>query len=276
MAEEHGYFKDLGLDVSVALPLEQNRPVSYVAKRTDDFGLAQQPQVAVAREKGMPIIAVGSVISHATDAMIWLEGSGIGGITDLKGRTVAVPGIPYQERLLRTVLARAGLGPGEVQIKRVAYELVPTLLSGQADAIFGGSWNLEGSELEASGAEPVITRVQDLGVPDYEELVVITSTELVAKDPQLVRDFMTAVDKGTAAAVGHPGAVVKTIVNSPRSDTASNRKAMEAQVRSTLPLLSTSGYMNPKRTHGLLKWMSAEGALERKPAATTLLTNAYR
>ncbi len=276
MAAEGGYFEDLGLEVRRGSPFEQNRPVSYVAKGTDDLGLAQQPQVAIAREKGMPVVAIGSVIPHPTDAMIWLERSKIHGIGDLKGKTIAVPGIPYQERILRTLLARAGLVASDVTIERVSYDLVPTLLSGRADAIFGGSWNLEGAELQSRGAEPVIRRVQNLGLPDYEGLQVIASTDLVTEHPQLVRDFMTAVAKGTATAVGHPAAVVEAIRESRWGDTGSNRKALEAQVRATLPLLSVSGYMSPDRAQGLIDWMGAEGLLEPKLATTTLLTNAYR
>jgi ABC-type nitrate/sulfonate/bicarbonate transport system substrate-binding protein len=276
VAAERGYFKDLGLDVWTGSPFEQNRPVNYVAKGTDDFGLTQQPQVAIALEKGMPITAIGSVIPHPTDALIWLKKSEIHGIGDLKGKTIAVPGIPYQERILRTLLARAGLAPGDVKIERVSYYLLSPLLRGQADAIFTASWNLVGVELESLGAEPVITRVQDLGVPDYEGLQVIAPTDLIAEDPELVRDFMTAVAKGTAAAVGHPAVAVKAIRASSWGDSASNRKALEAQVRATLPLLSTSSYMSPERAQGLVDWMSEEGLLERKLATTELLTNAYR
>lgn len=274
IAERRGYFQDAGLDVSVANPLEPNRPVSYVAKGTDEFGLAQQPQVAIAREKGMPIVAIGSVIPHSTDAMIWLKRSKIDGISDLKGKTIAVPGIPYQERMLRKVLARAGLTPADVNIERAVYDLAPALLEGRADAIFGASWNIEGVELRVRGAEPVITRVEDLGVPDYEGLVVIASTKLVAEDPQRVRDFMSAFARGMATAIGHPEVVARTIV--PYADLASSRESMEAQIRATLPLLSTSGYMDPDRAQRLVDWMGKEGLLEKSPPAASLLSNGYR
>ena len=45
----------------------------------DDFGVTQQPQVALARKTGHPIVAVGSLISQPTAAMIWLKGSKIRG-----------------------------------------------------------------------------------------------------------------------------------------------------------------------------------------------------
>ena len=273
MAERRGFFNDAGLEVSVANPFEPNRPVSYVAKGTDDFGLAQQPQVAIAKENGVPVVAVGSVIPHPTDAMIWLKRSKIDSIADLEGKTIAVQGIPYQERMLRNILRQAGLSSGDVKIETAPYDLAPALLDGRADAIFGASWNIEGVELKVRGADPVITRVQDLGVPDYEGLVVIAPTELVAKDPQLVRDFMSAFSRGMAAAIGHPDAVAKTII--PYADLASSREAQRAQIRATLPLLSTSGYMDPARAKGLVDWMNEEGLIERDLSPSSLLRNAY-
>jgi putative hydroxymethylpyrimidine transport system substrate-binding protein len=274
MAAELGYFDDVGLDVWVGSPIEPNRPVSYIAKGTDDIGVAQQPQVVIAKEKGMPIVAIGSVIAQPTAAMIWLTSSKIHGISDLAGKTIAVPGIPYQERFLQSLLARAEVKRGDVELKRVPYNLVPTLLSGRADAIFGGSWNLEGRELKSRGAEPVITRVQDLGIPDYEELVVIAPTSMVADDPQTVRDFMSAVARGTAAAVDHPDAAVQLIAKS--SGGIADRRVLEAQIRATLPLFSRSGYMDPDRAQGLMDWMGEEGLIARSLPTSLLLTNDFR
>jgi putative hydroxymethylpyrimidine transport system substrate-binding protein len=241
MALHRGYFKDVGLNVWVGSPIEPNRPVSYVAKGTDDLGVAQQPQVAIAREKGMPIVAVGSVISQPTAAMIWLKDAGIHRLEDLEGKTIAVPGIPYQERFLGAILARAGLKPADVKVRRVGYGLVGALLSGRADAIFGGSANLEGVKLEARGAEPVITPVQHLGIPAYEELVVIARSDLAAGDPRLIRSFMSAVARGTAAATEDPKGAVDAIVEALEANPPPSRKVLEAQVKATLPLLSRSG-----------------------------------
>lgn len=276
MAAQRGYFKDLGLDVWVGSPLEPSRSAAYVAKRIDDLGVTELPQVVVGKEKGMPIVAVGSVVSHPTAAMIWLKSSKIDGIADLKGRTIAVPGVPFQAGFLQTVLERAGLTLDDVKLKRVGYELVPALLAGQADAIFGGSWNIEGAELESLGETPVITRVQDLGVPDYEELVVVARSDLVAEEPELIRDFMSAVRRGTAAAVADPDAALKVIRTELESIPPPDRKMMEAQVKATLPLLSKSGRMNQDRAQQLVDWMHEEGLIEREWPVGRLLTDENR
>ena len=56
------------------------------------------------RARGAQVVAVGSLISDPTAAMIWLEKSHIGGIADLKGKTIAIPGLPFQKSFLQSIL----------------------------------------------------------------------------------------------------------------------------------------------------------------------------
>jgi putative hydroxymethylpyrimidine transport system substrate-binding protein len=275
VAEEKGYFDDLGLNVSLRSPVEPRRPVTYVADRTDVFGVAQMPQVVLAKEKGAPIVAVGSVIPHSAAAMIWLPGSGIQSVADLRGKTIATPGIPYQEGFLQTVLEHAGLTLEDVKIKHARFDLVPALLHGRADAIFGGSWNLEGAALESLGAEPVTTRLSGLGIPSYDELVVLVRTDTLAKEPKMIRDFMSATVRGTRFAVSHPKAARKAVEEGIEHNFKSTPKEIEAQLKATLPLLSKSGRIDPAQTTGLVNWMQTQGMIGQKVPASDLLTNEY-
>lgn len=258
MSLHRGFFEDAGLDVWAGSPLEPNRPASYVATGTDDFGLLQLPQLVLAQEKGMPLVAIGSVVSQPTAAMIWLKGSGISGVADLEGKTVAVPGAPFQRQLLEGVLRRAGLAPADVEVKDVGYNLVGALLKGNADAIFGGSAGIEGVKLRARGAEPVVTSPAKLGLPVYDELVVVTRRALAAEDPQLIQDFMSAVNRGTAAAIEDPGGAVDAVVEGLEANPPPNRRVMEAQMKATLPLLNRSGRLDRERVRALETWMHRE------------------
>jgi putative hydroxymethylpyrimidine transport system substrate-binding protein len=276
MAEHRGFFEDVGLNVLAGSPIAPNRPASYVAKGTDDFGVLQMPQLVIAREKGMPLVAIGSVISHPTAAMIWLAKSKIDGIADLKGKTIAIPGAPFQRRLLEAALRRAGLTPAEVEIKEVGYNLVGALLSGTADAIFGGSRAVEGVKLEARGAAPVVTRARDLGFPDYEELVVVTREDLLAKNPGPARSFMAAVLRGTSAAVKEHAGAVDAVIEGIEANPPPDRGVIEAQMNAIRPLLSRTGEMNPERAQALIDWMYREGQIARPIPAAELLDEVLR
>jgi putative hydroxymethylpyrimidine transport system substrate-binding protein len=276
MAAERGYFADVGLAVGIFDPQTPNRPVRYVTDGAVDLGVTHEPEVALAQERGAPIRAVGSLVDRSTAAMIWTKDSKVRGMADLKGKTIAITGLPFQEKFLESVLARSGLTLENVKVKKVGYELVNSLLFGHADAIFGGSWNLEGIELEQLALKPTITRVGSLGVPPYDELVVIARADRVAREPGLTRRFMSAVARGTAAAVEDPAAAVKLIEEGDEGNPDATQEITAAETAATLPLLSRNGYMSPERASRLGKWMFEQGMLEREPQVSKLLTNRYR
>jgi len=275
MAADQGLFADAGLEVLVTHPDSPSHSLPYVANRTVEFGVSHLPQVVIAREEGTPVLAVGSLLPHPTASMIWLRKSKIGGLRGLKGKTVAIPGLPYQEALLQSVLKRVGLTVEDVKIDRVGYGLTQALERGRADAIFGGSWNVEGAVLEARGLRTVVRRVADLEVPAYDELVLIAREDLVSDDPRLVRKVLKAVARGTAAAVTHPGAALEVIARSGETDPAMGRSAWRAGLEATLPLLSKGGPISPDRAEGLADWMSDEGLTQEALPASVLLTNCY-
>lgn len=275
MALEKGFFIDAGMEVWEGVPLLPSRPINYTTSPTIDLGVTQQPQVPIAKENGAPIVAVGSLVSEPTAAMIWLPKSKIRGISDLRGKTIAIPGIPYEEDFLETILEQAGLTLADVHLKRVAYELVPMLLSGRADAIFGGSWNLEGVTLRQRGAKPVIRKVQDLGIPDYEELVLITRTDRAAEEPKMIRDFLSAVVRGAEAAVDDPEAAARVIEENAERNTDATAKITRAQVEATLPLLSQTAQMDTDKASDFIAWMQEQGMIRSDPSASELFSNDF-
>jgi putative hydroxymethylpyrimidine transport system substrate-binding protein len=275
MAKRRGYFGDLGLHVWLGSPSSPESPASYVSSGVDDIGVTQQPQLVLAKELSEPIVAIGSVIDQPTAAMIWLPGSGIEDVADLEGKTIAIPSFYPQEDLLKAVLAEAGIDSKQVRIVVGGYELVPKLLKGKVDAIFGGSPNMEGAALRARGADPVVTPVQELGVPAYDELVVIAREKCLARYPSMYRRFMSAVARGTDAAVADPQGTLRLIELSIERDPKGTHRQIEAQVDATLPLLSKDSHLDPEQASQLIDWMHEKGMIQQKPAVAQLFSNDY-
>jgi putative hydroxymethylpyrimidine transport system substrate-binding protein len=275
MARANGYFEELGLSVATGSPANPSRPVRYVLSEISDLGVSHMPQIAIAQENGKPIVAVGSVISRPTAAMVWLPKSGIESISDLKGRTVAIPGLPFQKGLLQSVLERAGLTLSDVKLKLVSYKSVAVLASGKADAIFGASANVQGEELRALGLKPVVTPVQDLGVPPYDELVLFARRDRIAKEPQLIRHVLAGLRRGTAAALRNPRRAVEVVQNGIEPNPDATPKGLRLGTEATLPLLSESGEMDPTQAEHLVDWMHSEGMVRKALPVSELLTNEY-
>ncbi len=277
MAEANGYFADVGFEVVLDPPANPTWPVRYVLSDLvdSDFSISHMPQVAISIDEGKPIVAVGSLISQPTATLIWLERSGIKRISDLKEKVIAVPGLPFQVRFLECLLSRPCLERKDIKLKYASFKLAQFLASGKADAIFGGYAQQEGIELRSWGLKSVITPVKELGAPDYDELVLIATTDFAAREPQMIRDFLAALSRGTTAAARNPQAVVREIENHVEPKPVSNRKARKAQVEATLPLLSGDGYMDPGQAERLIDWMQEEGMLRKEIPISSLLTNEF-
>ncbi|HSC21207.1 MAG TPA: ABC transporter substrate-binding protein, partial [Solirubrobacterales bacterium] len=111
--------------------------------------------------------------------------------------------------------------------------------------------------------------------PAYEELVVIARTDRVAEEPQLIRDFTSAVARGTAAAIEDPKEAVEVIEKSVESNPESSRKDTQAEIEATLPLLSETGSMSSDQASHLVSWMHEQGMIQRKIPVSELFTNEY-
>jgi putative hydroxymethylpyrimidine transport system substrate-binding protein len=270
-AEAQGYFEDGGLDVWLGVPHHPSRTIPYVLGGTVDLGIAQLPQAVIARSAGAPIVVLGSIIPEPTDALISLRSAKIDSVADLEGKTVAIPGLQYQERLLESALERKGLTLKDVALERVGHDVVPALLEGSADAIFGGLANLEGEELRVRGAKPVIVGARSLGIPDYDQLVLVTRARLVEEKPEAIEAFMSAVAKGTALAQRDPKAAFEAVELTAEGDYSATPAITRSQLEATLPLLSPGAPMDLDRAQSLIDWMEQEGMLAKAFSADTLL-----
>jgi putative hydroxymethylpyrimidine transport system substrate-binding protein len=202
--------------------------------------------------------------------------AGIESAADLDGKTIATAGIPYQSDYLETVLATAGLSPSDVDEVNVGFNLLPAVIGGRADAMLGGFRNVEGVDLRLRGLNPRVVPVDELGVPTYDELVLVANGSVVEEDPERIRGFISALAEGTAYAVSHPQEASNFILDAGRGlDPTLTR----AEIDATLPLLESEpgqpyGSMDEAEWSAFAEWMADQELLaEGAPEPGEVLTN---
>jgi putative hydroxymethylpyrimidine transport system substrate-binding protein len=276
MGMQQGYFVRAGLDVQPRVPSDPSAPIKEVAAGRADLAISYEPEVLLARDEGLDVVAVAAIVDEPLTSLISLPAAAIAEPADLRGKTIATAGIPYQADYLATILANAGLTNEDVSQVDVGLNLLPALLGGQADAILGGFRNIEGVDLTERGASPAIVPVDQLGVPSYDELVLVASEERLEDDPEDIRFFISALARGTAAAVEDPQGATGVIVANGGLD----EKLTRAEIDATLPLLARSekeryGEMNPEEWRLFASWMADNGLISEVPEVEDVLTNDY-
>jgi putative hydroxymethylpyrimidine transport system substrate-binding protein len=278
MAQKLGYFEEAGLNVDVQTPSDPAAPLKLLAAGRSDLAISYEPEVILAREKGLDVEAVAALVNRPLTSMIWLKKSGIQGVAGLRGKTIATAGIPYQDAYLKTILSRAKLAPADVKVVNVGFGLLPALLGGRAQAMLGGFSNVEGVDLQQRGKDPVVTPVDELGVPTYDELVLVARGKQLEEDPQAVRLFIAALARGTAAAANSPRAAAKALLE---ANPDLDPKLTEAELAVTLPLLNPPrgkqpyGYMDPAQWREFSGWMRDNELIDGLPATSDLLSDDY-
>ena len=275
MAYSRGFFRENRLAVAVLAPLTPMRPIRYVVEGVDELGVAALPQIALAKEKGAPIVAVGSLVPRTIATFMWLPGSTVRSVADLRGKTVGIPGLRFQREMLKVALRHAGVPPAQVKVVQGRYGLAEKLAKGRVDAIFGGSRALEGVELESRGLDPITTPVGRFGIPPYPEMLWIARSDFASQHPGVIRHFLEAVSQGDAAAIAHPAVAARIVERSVEKNRHLSPADMETAVRRAVRLLSTTAHMSSRRASRLLAWMHANGLIRRQPPVAALQTAQY-
>jgi putative hydroxymethylpyrimidine transport system substrate-binding protein len=274
-ALDRGFFKQAGLDVNPQVPSDPSAPIKEVAAGRVDLAVSYEPEVLLAHQQGLDVQAVGAVVDQPLTSLISLPAGGIASAADLDGKTVGTAGIPYQSDYLETILQTAGLPGDAAKEVNVGLNLLPTLIGGKVDAILGGFRNIEGVDLQKRGLSPRIVPVDQLGVPIYDELVLVARKSTVDDHPEAIRAFLSALAQGTAYAIGHPQEAANAVLQAGKG---LDPEQTRAEVDATLPLLAPVkgrpyGYLDPQQWRAYAAWMAQHGLIDTAPEPGDVLTN---
>ena len=212
IAEDKGYFAEENLDVEIRTPSDPSTILMTVVSGSDDFGISYQPDVLLARGKeGDPVyvVSVLGIVQHPLNSMMTLESSGLESPAELAGKKVGYPAIEWNEHALDTMLKADGLnGVEDVELVNVGWELGSSVMSEKVSAIIGAYFTHESISLQNEGYPVDVFRMEDWGVPDYYELVLVTSAKYLSENPEIVEKFVRAVSRGYVEAIADPQAGV--------------------------------------------------------------------
>jgi putative hydroxymethylpyrimidine transport system substrate-binding protein len=274
-AINNGFFRQVGLDVRPQVPSDPSAPIKEVAAGRVDLAVSYEPEVLLAADRGLDVVSVAAVVDSPLTSLISLPKAGIDSAADLDGKTVGTAGIPYQSDYLQTILGSAGLSPSAADDVSVGLNLLPALLGGRVDAILGGFRNIEGVDLRLRGLHPRVVPVDRLGVPTYDELVLVARRSTVDDHPEAIRAFIEALARGTDYARAHPQEAANAILEAGKGlDPMQTR----AEVGATLPLLAPPlgrpyGYMDPAAWRAYAQWMADHDLISRPPSPSEVSTN---
>jgi putative hydroxymethylpyrimidine transport system substrate-binding protein len=274
-ARAGGDFEQAGLDVEIRNPADPAAPIKQVAAGRVDLAISYEPEVFRARDDGLSVVSVAAIVQSPLTSIISLPRAGIREPADLEGKTVGTGGIDYQSAYLRTVLLEAGAPPDSVRERNVGFGLSQALLTGKVDAVLGAFWNYEGTELELARRSPRIIRIEDAGVPTYNELVLVANADALERDGGKIRAFIGALSRGTRDLRRDPGEALDGLLE---ANPDLEPKLQRAVVDVTLPLFFPPrgrpfGWQDPEQWDAFAAWMEESQLLDEPPDPEASFTN---
>jgi NitT/TauT family transport system substrate-binding protein len=226
-AEEQGYFDEAGLDVSFTYA-EGSSILQNVAAENVQFGFPNGDSAITAKANGVDVEVVHTTYQQGIGALLFnAETSGISSPADLAGKSIAVTDLGSPNYIqLQAILDSAGLTPEDATVTTVGSgAIVQALQNGEVDAIAFS--RIRYYALEAAGF-PVGQILSDEFLPSFGNIL-ITSPSYREENPEVVKGFVEALDRGLEYVMEDPERSVTDVI-AKYADTFSGQEATVTDV----------------------------------------------
>ena len=163
-----------------------------------------------------------------------------------------------------------------MELVNVGFDLVPALIGKKVDAIVGAYWVHESISAINQGFPVNIMRMEQHGVPDFYELVLVTNEENIKENPELVRRFVRAVTRGYQDAIADPQGAVELLKRvRPEVDLAIESPGVDMLA----PLWNSDqgvfGWQDEARWVEFAAWMEETGLLKPGSDVSAAFDNSF-
>ena len=268
-AQEKGYYRDVGLDVSFREAHPGDNPVQAVIDGKAQFGVGSS-SLLLARNAGAPVVVLAAMFQHSSQVLITSQRMQSQGIHDLLDKRVM---LDSQGDELLAYLKQEGLAPD--RITRVEPSLnTQDLIDGKVDAMAAYITN-EPYFLKRAGFPYHIYTPRSVGIDFYGDNLFTTEQELKLH-PARVKAFREASMRGWDYAMKHQEEIVDLILAKYPNQNTRDYYLFEA--RQMVPMFRSDiielGYMNPGRWRHIADTYADLGLLPHDFPLTGFLYNA--
>ena len=246
---DQGIYRRHGIDLAIGEGQGSARAVQTVGAGSDTFGLSDSSSIISGIARGVPVQAVMGIMNRSPFAVIVRKDSGITSIEGLRGKTLAATTGEAGLVIFPAILRKNKLADGDIRFLRVdqSAKLVAVLES-QTAGCLGGIEN-QALILPQRGTPVTVFSYADLGV-NTVGLAIHTSTDTIARNPDLVRRFIAATREAFEAAQASPDASVAALL---KTKPDMDRALALAQLNAGLTLLKS-----PRGAAQPVGWMAGE------------------
>lgn len=258
VAQEKGYFKEAGLDVSVIQPPDDGA-TDLVASGGAEFGIDFQDTLAAAfsSDSPLPVTAVVAILQHNTSGLISLKKKGIDSPGKLEGHSYATWDSPIEQAVLKNVVEKDGGDFSRVKLISTYVEDIVAALHADIESVWI-YYGWDGVKCDMEGLSTNFLPFADMNPTfDYYSPVIIGNNDYMKKNPDTTKAFLSAVKKGYEYAAGNPSDAADILLKAvPELDEKLVQKSQEYLSKQYIADAAQWGEIDANRWNGFYQWLN--------------------
>lgn len=248
-AEEKGFYKDAGLNVSFVELKNSKEPYTDVLSGKKEFGIYTS-ELLLRYNRGDEIVALGAIFQHSPLAIMTLKGTNLDNPKNLKNKKIMLEDGSAE---LEGYLGREGIKLLPANTVPHSHDLTP-LIKKQVDAVSVYTTD-EPYFMEKNNIKYNLFNPRDNGIDFYGDIL-FTTKKFAKENQELVLNFKKASLKGWEYAMAHPQEMVEIIFKK-YNTSKKTKEQLLFEARQMQKLIKSEtveiGYLYPWRLRHMLE-----------------------
>lgn len=192
VAKEKGFYKDVGLDVTIN-EFNFKLDIHKVLEKKEAEFVVGRTSFIIDKIAGKDLVALASIYQHSPMMLLVREDSNIKTVKDLKNKNIMITGDAKNTATIQAMLSSQKITLKDINIQAHTFNL-DDLINGKTDAMASYVSN-EPIRLKDKNIKYNILHPKDYGFDFYSGML-FTSQKMIKKDPDSVKAFYDATIKG--------------------------------------------------------------------------------
>ena len=266
VARHQGYFSEEGLEIKIISPSETADGLKLAAAGKVDIAISYEPQTIIAAARGLEIVTFGRLIEHPLTTLLIMKDSGIAVPKDLEGKKIGYT-VPGLMDILLAAFAKLN-NIEQYTAVNVGFSIVQSLTAGKVAAVMGPFKTYETVVMANRGYEVGYFELEKWGIPDYDELIFVTSLKTMKKNRAALATFKKIVDRAIVYVRANPQQALQYYLEEvPEADRRTETDAFKL----TLPYYAHNQKLDVKRWQQFADFAFKFGLIEKAVDVKTVL-----
>ncbi|MDM8543327.1 ABC transporter substrate-binding protein [Desulfococcaceae bacterium HSG9] len=266
VAQQTGMFADQGLKVNIISPSGTSDALKLAAAGETDIAVSYQPQTIIAASQGIKIMAIGRLVAHPLTTLLFLKDKGIKTPRDLTGKRIGYT-VPGLMDVLLAAFAKLNHIENYTAVN-VGFTIVQSLSADKVDAVMGPFKTYETVTMAQKGISAKYFELEKYGIPDYDELVFVSSPTILEKKQKTLAKFIDVI--GKAMKLMHAD-TEKALADYLKAVPEADSKIETAAFKLTLPYYAKTQQFDNRRWQTFADFALKYGLIEKAVDTQTII-----